>query len=113
MMMLRTIATALILSAAAWLPVASFAQTPNVYQSFESGKAARPHADIRGRISSIDYASNTLTVNGATIAVTPSTSIVSGGNSYLAFSDLKKNLEVDVTTSVVDGRLVAQVIHVH
>ncbi|MGB6985977.1 MAG: hypothetical protein WBD74_08420 [Candidatus Aquilonibacter sp.] len=87
--------------------------TPNVYRALESGPAARPAAEIRGRIESVDYPGGTFAVRvGASmriIAVVPSTTIYRGGG-YATFSDLRRGRNVDVTVYEVGGRLVAQMI---
>jgi hypothetical protein len=89
--------------------------TPNVYRALESGGSARPAAEIRGRIDSIDYPGGTFAVriNGNTrvIAVTPSTTIYQRGG-YATFSDLRRGQNVDVSVYQVGGRLIAQTIRI-
>jgi hypothetical protein len=98
-------------------PVFAQAQTPtpNVYRALESGRSARPAAEIRGRIDSIDYPGGTFAVrmNGSTriIAVTPSTTIYQHGG-YATFSDLRRGQNVDVSVYEVGGRLIAQTIRI-
>ncbi len=87
--------------------------TPNVYRALESGHAARPAAEIRGRIESVDYPGGTFAVRSGTttriIAVVPSTTIYRGGG-YATFSDVRRGRNVDVTVYEIVGRLVAQMI---
>jgi hypothetical protein len=89
--------------------------TPNVYRALESGHAAHPAAEIRGRIDSVDYPGGTFAVraNGSTrvIAVTPSTTIYQHGG-YATFADLRRGQNVDVSVYEVGGRLVAQTIRI-
>jgi hypothetical protein len=89
--------------------------TPNVYRALESGGSARPAAEIRGRIDSIDYPGGTFAVraNGSMriIAVTPSTTIYQRGG-YATFSDLRRGQNVDVSVYEVGGRLIAQTIRI-
>ncbi len=92
-------------------PVAAQTPTPNVYRALESGRAAHPAAEIRGRIDGIDYPGGTFAVrtNGSTriIAVTPSTTIYQHGG-YATFADLRRGQSVVVAVYEVGGRLVAQ-----
>jgi hypothetical protein len=89
--------------------------TPNVYRALESGGSARPAAEIRGRIDSVDFPGGTFAVrtNGSTrvIAVTPSTTIYQRGG-YATFSDLRRGQNVDVSVYQVGGRLIAQTIRI-
>ena len=89
--------------------------SPNLYRALESGRNARPAAEIRGRIDSVDYAGGTVAVraggNVRIIAVTPSTTIYQHGG-YATFSDLRRGQMVDVTMYQVGGRLVAQTIRI-
>jgi hypothetical protein len=89
--------------------------TPNVYRALNSGRAAHPAAEIRGRIDSVDYAGATLAVRSGgsvrVIAVTPSTTIYQHGG-YATFSDLRRGQNVDISVYEVGGRLVAQTIRI-
>lgn len=97
----------------------ALAQTPspasNVYRALESGRAAHPAADIRGRIDAVDYAAGTFAVRSGgstrTIAVTPSTTIYRNGG-YATFADLRRGQNADVAVYEVGGRLVAQTIRI-
>lgn len=99
----------------AWAQSSSSTASPNVYRALESGGSARPAAEIRGRIDSVDYPGGTFAVrtNGGTriIAVTPSTTIYQHGG-YATFSDLHRGQSVDVNVYQVGGRLIAQTIRI-
>jgi hypothetical protein len=94
-------------------PACAQTPTPNVYRALESGGSARPAAEIRGRIDSVDYPGGTFAVrtngNMRVIAVTPSTTIYQHGG-YATFSDLHRGQTVDVSVYEVGGRLIAQTI---
>lgn len=87
--------------------------SPNVYRALESGRGARPAAEIHGRIDSVDFPGGTFAVriNGGTrvIAVMPSTAIYQHGG-YATFADLRRGQSVAVTVYEIGGRLVAQTI---
>jgi hypothetical protein len=89
--------------------------TSNVYRSLDSGPAARPAAEIRGRIESIDYPGGTFAVRAGgktrVIAVTPSTTIYQHGG-YATFSDLRRGQNCDISVYEVGGRLVAQIVRI-
>lgn len=101
----------LTLSLASPLLAAAAPHHGNVYQSFEAGKSARAARPLSGRIDAVDYAGNTIVVRGVIVAVTPSTSIARGREN-LTFSDLRPGQNVEIMASIVDGRLIAQVITV-
>jgi hypothetical protein len=113
----RALAAVLLCIAAVFAggPVRAQTPTPNVYRALESGRAARPAAEIRGRIDAVDYPGGTFAVraNGSTriIAVTPSTTIYQRGG-YATFADLRRGQSVDVSVYEVGGRLVAQTIRI-
>lgn len=91
------------------------ASTSNVYRSLDSGHAAHPAAEIRGRIDSVDYPGGMLTVHVGkstrTIAVTPSTTIYQHGG-FATFADLRPGQNADISVYEVGGRLVAQIIRI-
>lgn len=86
----------------------------NVYGSFESGKPSRDAGIVRGEIQSVDYGTGSIVVRGARgpvqIVVLPSTSIYVRGQ-YATLADLHRGASVEISVSEVDGRLVAQTIH--
>jgi hypothetical protein len=88
---------------------------PNgVYNSFESGKTSRDAGTIRGEIQSVDYGTGLITVRTSRgpvqVSVLPSTSIYVHGQ-YATLADLRRGANVEISVSEVDGRLVAQIIH--
>ncbi len=87
--------------------------SPNVYRALESGRGARPAAEIHGHVDSVDFPGGTFAVrvNGGTrvIAVMPSTTFYRHGG-YATFADLRRGQSVDVTVYEIGGRLVAQTI---
>lgn len=86
-----------------------------VYNSFEAGKPTRDAGVVRGEIQSVDYGDGNITVRTSrgmvSIAVLPSTSIYAHGQ-YATLADLHRGASVEISVSEVDGRLVAQIIHV-
>ena len=85
-----------------------------VYNSFESGKPSHDAGVVRGEIQNVDYGTGNITVrtkNGPLeIAVLPSTSIYVHGQ-YATLADIRRGASVEISVSEVDGRLVAQIIH--
>lgn len=76
--------------------------------------AAMEHAHdggiIAGKITSVDYRRNIITVNRTGIMVMPSTQIQGNDPSYHAITDLKPGMAVEVYTSLIAGKYIAQII---
>lgn len=68
---------------------------------------------IAGKITSIDYRRNLLTVNKTDILVMPSTQIQGSDPGYHAITDLKPGMSVEVYTSQIAGKYTAQIITLH
>ena len=65
---------------------------------------------IAGKIASVDYRRNLLVVNKTDITVMPSTQIQAGDSGYHVFTDLKPGMFVEVYTSQIAGKYIAQII---
>ena len=65
---------------------------------------------IAGKITSVDFQRNLIAVNKRAITVMPSTQIQGNGPGYHAFTDLKPGMAVEVYTSQVAGKYIAQII---
>ncbi len=85
-----------------------------VYNSFEAGKASHDAGVVRGTIQHVDYGTGEIVVRtqrgAVAIAVLPSTSIYVHSQ-YATLADLHRGASVEISVSEVDGRLVAQIIH--
>lgn len=70
-------------------------------------------AHIAGRVVSVDYTNALLVVRSGgrnvTVAVTPSTDIDARGG-YGTIADIRPGSYVEIDASVIDGRIVAQII---
>jgi hypothetical protein len=71
---------------------------------------ARDGGIISGKISSVDFQRSIITINKIGISVMPSTQIQGNGPGYHAITDLKPGMAVDVYTSQIAGRYIAQII---
>jgi len=71
---------------------------------------ARDGGIIAGKISSVDFQRNVIAVNKIEISVMPSTQIQGSDPGYHAFTDLKPGMSVEVYTSQVAGKYIAQII---
>ena len=65
---------------------------------------------IAGKISSVDYQHNVMIVNKTDIEVMPSTQIQGSDAGYHGITDLKRGMLVEVYTSQIDGKYIAQII---
>ncbi len=82
-----------------------------------AGSDQGPHrARVTGRVVSVDYTNAILVVRTGdgdrTIAVTPSTDIDTANGDYGTIADIRPGRYVDIDASVIQGRIVAQIIHV-
>jgi hypothetical protein len=71
---------------------------------------ARDGGIIAGKLTSVDFQRNSIVVNKMEIAVMPSTQIQGNNPGYHAFTDLKPGMAVEVYTSQVSGKFIAQII---
>jgi len=71
---------------------------------------ARDGGIIAGKLTSVDFQRNSIVVNKMEIAVMPSTQIQANNPGYHAFTDLKPGMAVEVYTSQVSGKFIAQII---
>ncbi|MHB8141193.1 MAG: hypothetical protein ACYDHD_08100 [Vulcanimicrobiaceae bacterium] len=82
----------------------------------ERGSAAHGPAQgtLHGRIASIDYARATLVVDTAhgpvSVALLPSTNIFARKHGYATLADLRPGVHVTISTSRVNGHLVAEIV---
>ena len=92
------------------LAVAGDKDTPAPAAS--TAPAEHPHDGgiIGGKITAVDYRRNVLTVNKTDISVMPSTQIQGNDSGYHVFTDLKLGMSVDVYTSQIAGKYIAQII---
>jgi hypothetical protein len=65
---------------------------------------------ITGKITSIDFQRSIIAVNRLPISVMPSTQIQGNDPGYHAITDLKRGMSVEVYTSQVAGKYIAQII---
>jgi ribosomal protein S1 len=65
---------------------------------------------ISGKITGIDYRRSIISVNRMEITVMPSTQIQGSDPAYHAITDLKTGMSVDVYTSQIGGKFIAQII---
>jgi hypothetical protein len=65
---------------------------------------------ITGKITNVDYVRNTIAVNKTEITVMPSTQIQGNDPGYRVITDLKPGMSVQVYTSQVAGKYIAQII---
>jgi hypothetical protein len=97
------------------LPAGVIAATPPPAPTFER---ARDGGVIDGRIVDIDFRQSRLSVDArgrgkVDVDVLPSTSIQATGGGYHAITDLRRGERVEIWSSLVAGRYVAQIIRVH
>jgi hypothetical protein len=102
-------------------PLAAAAQSQGqappvpLYRAFDSGATSTDRGTIAGTVVSVDYSAGTLvlkTAKGdARVAILPSTSIYEH-DQYATLADIKKGSSLSVDVNEVDGRLIAQIIHV-
>lgn len=114
------------------LPVAAQASTPGSQQWQSSGlftvayddetndgqsSRAKNRGVVGGEVAEIDYGRGVIMLQTQhrgkiEIVVSPSTSIFDRENDYGTISDIARGSRVSVFISEVDGRLVAQIIHI-
>ena len=78
---------------------------------------ARNGGTLQGRIFGVDFQRNVIGVDAGgrgriEVIVMPSTSIQAHDSAYHAFTDLKPGQHVEIMSSVVDGKYVAQIIKI-
>jgi hypothetical protein len=71
---------------------------------------ARDGGIIAGKLTSVDFQRNFIVVNKTEISVMPSTQIQANNPGYHAFTDLKPGMAVEVYTSQISGKFIAQII---
>ncbi|MGD0475006.1 MAG: hypothetical protein ABSB70_17580 [Candidatus Velthaea sp.] len=71
---------------------------------------ARDGGIIAGKLTNVDFQRNFIVVNKTEIAVMPSTQIQANNPGYHAFTDLKPGMVVEVYTSQISGKFIAQII---
>ncbi|MGR4064147.1 MAG: hypothetical protein ACLQPV_01705 [Vulcanimicrobiaceae bacterium] len=92
-------------------------QAPPVplYKAFDSGAKSTDRGTMDGTVVSIDYAAGTLVLKTGKgeshVAILPSTSIYEH-DQYATLADIKKGSSLSIDVNEVDGRLIAQIIHV-
>jgi hypothetical protein len=81
------------------------------------GASATPAAEhprdggiITGKITSVDLQRNIIAVNRTHISVMPSTQIQGNDPGYHAITDLRPGMSVEVYTSQIAGKYIAQII---
>jgi len=79
---------------------------------------AKDRGVVAGDVAEIDYGRGVITLHTQhrgklEIVVSPSTSILDRNNEYGTISDISRGSRLSVFISEVDGRLVAQIIHIH
>jgi hypothetical protein len=109
----RSIYAAVVISSLFLAPAASLAG-PNTPAPAASATAAADHPRdggiITGKIASVDFQHNVIVVSRTSISVMPSTQIQGSDPSYHTFTDLKPGMSVEVYTSQVAGKYIAQII---
>jgi hypothetical protein len=65
---------------------------------------------ITGKITSVDFVRNVIAVNKTAITVMPSTQIQGNDPGYHSITDLRLGMSVEVYTSQVAGKYIAQII---
>ncbi len=105
---------AVVLSSLAAAPAGA---VPSPKDSPTPAVSASPAADhprdggiIAGKITSVDYRRNMLIVNKTDIMVMPSTQIQGSDPGYHVITDLKPGMSVEVYTSQIAGKYIAQII---
>ena len=83
--------------------------TPSAAPS-PAAEHARDGGIIAGKLTSVDFQRNFIVVNKTAISVMPSTQIQGSNPGYHAFTDLKPGMAVEVYTSQVSGKFIAQII---
>lgn len=111
-MLARSVCAAVLIGLLLWAPaVAGPKDTP---APSTAPSAAPDHARdggiIAGKLTSVDFQRNSIVVNKTEISVMPSTQIQANNPGYHAFTDLKPGMAVEVYTSQVSGKFIAQII---
>ena len=114
-MLARSILAAALISTLFAAPITALAAPPDSPAPAGSASPAAEHARdggiISGKITSVDYQRNIIAVNKTAIIVMPSTQIQGNDPGYHAISDLKPGMSVEVYTSQVAGKYIAQIIN--
>lgn len=110
----RCICAAVLVGTLFLAPVASLATAKDTPAPAASATSAADHPRdggiITGKIASVDFQRNIITVGRTAISVMPSTQIQGSDPGYHAFTDLKPGMSVEVYTSQVAGKYIAQII---
>jgi hypothetical protein len=113
-MLARSVFAAVVVSSLFFFPLGAFAVPAETPAPGATATPAAEHARdggiISGRISSVDFQRSTILVNKIEITVMPSTQIQGNDPGYHAITDLKPGMSVDVYTSQVAGKYIAQII---
>jgi hypothetical protein len=113
-MLARLVCAAVLSSSLCFLPgpaaaAAHDAPTPSASSS-PAAEHPRDGGIITGKLTSVDFQHNLIAVNRTEITVMPSTQIQGSDPNYHAFTDLKPGMSVQVYTSQVAGKYIAQII---
>ena len=110
----RSVCAAVLISSLLIAPAGAFAEPKDTpAPSTAPSRAAEHPRDggiISGKLTSVDFQRNFIVVNKMEIAVMPSTQIQGNDPGYHVFTDLKPGMSVQVYTSQVAGKYIAQII---
>jgi hypothetical protein len=111
-MLRRSVCAAVLISLLALPPAVAGPKDTPVPTAAPSPVAehARDGGIIAGKLTSVDFQRNFIVVNKTAISVMPSTQIQGSNPGYHAFTDLKPGMLVEVYTSQVSGKFIAQII---
>jgi hypothetical protein len=111
-MLARSVCAAVFVSTLILAPAAAPAAPTSAPGSTASPTAdhARDGGIISGKITSVDLQHNLIAVNRTAISVMPSTQIQGNDPGYHAITDLRLGMSVEVYTSQISGRYIAQII---
>jgi hypothetical protein len=113
-MLARLVCAAVLISPLFLGPAPALAEPKDTPGPAVSASPAAEHARdggvISGKITSVDYQRSIIAVNRTPITVMPSTQIQGSDPGYHAITDLKPGMMVDVYTSQVAGKYIAQII---
>jgi ribosomal protein S1 len=113
-MLARLVCAAVLISPLFFGPASAVAEPKDTPAPAASSSAAPEHARdggvISGKITSVDYQRSIIAVNRTAIVVMPSTQIQGSDPGYRAITDLKPGMSVEVYTSQVAGKYIAQII---
>ncbi len=115
-MFARSVCAAVLISSLCLVPQGAFAAPRDVPTPSASSPPAADHPRdggiIAGKLTSVDFQRNLIAVNKTEITVMPSTQIQGNDPGYHVFTDLKPGMSVEVYTSQVAGKYIAQIITV-